>query len=96
MKVADRLRRIRGKCGAYRYLEKKGIATTLRLNRLILQWSGEYHMTMDPSEKDALLACSRSGLSLMESMGMASKADRFTSRMAQTANNDGRTTGEHE
>src|SRR5438045_8699014 len=35
-------------------------------------------MTMDPSEKDALLHVPGAGLSLMESMGMASKADRFT------------------
>src|SRR6202007_2648605 len=40
--------------------------------------SGEYHLTMDPSEKDALLHVPGAGLSLMESMGMASKADRFT------------------
>src|SRR3977135_3994490 len=33
---------------------------------------------MDPSEKDALLHVPGAGLSLMESMGMASKADRFT------------------
>src|SRR5258707_14683099 len=40
--------------------------------------SGEYHLTMDPSEKDALTHVPGAGLSLMESMGMASKADRFT------------------
>jgi hypothetical protein len=40
--------------------------------------SGEYHMTMDPSEKDALLHVPNAGLSDLESMGMASKADRFS------------------
>lgn len=40
--------------------------------------SGEYHLTMDPSEKDALLHVPGAGLSLMEQMGMASKTDRFT------------------
>src|SRR5262252_10291557 len=40
--------------------------------------SGEYHLTMDPSEKDALLHVPGGGLSLMESIGMAKKADRFT------------------
>jgi hypothetical protein len=35
-------------------------------------------MTMDPSEKDALLHVPGAGLSLMEQMGLASKADRFT------------------
>src|SRR5260370_2706036 len=33
---------------------------------------------MDPSEKDALLHVPGAGLSLMEQMGMASKADRFS------------------
>jgi hypothetical protein len=40
--------------------------------------SGEYHLTMDPSEKDALLHVPGAGLSLLEQMGMASKTDRFT------------------
>jgi hypothetical protein len=40
--------------------------------------TGEYHLTMDPSEKDALLHVPGAGLSLLEEMGMASKADRFT------------------
>ena len=35
-------------------------------------------MTMDPGEKDALLHVPGAGLSQMESMGMASKADRFS------------------
>jgi len=40
--------------------------------------SGEYHMTMDPSEKDALLYVPGAGLSLMEQMGLADKTQRFT------------------
>ncbi len=40
--------------------------------------SGEYHLTMDPSEKDALLHVPGAGLSQMEQMGLASKTDRFT------------------
>ncbi|HKF25105.1 MAG TPA: GWxTD domain-containing protein [Candidatus Acidoferrum sp.] len=60
----------------YRYMEGLG-------NNIILEFvdpssTGEYHLTMDPSEKDALLHVPGAGLSLMESMGMASKADRFT------------------
>jgi 5-hydroxyisourate hydrolase-like protein (transthyretin family) len=39
---------------------------------------GEYHMTLDRSEKDALLMTPNAGLTLYESMGMASKASRFT------------------
>src|SRR5438094_1023877 len=59
-----------------RYLE--GIGENIILEFVDPSGSGEYHMTMDPSEKDALLHVPGAGLSLMESMGMASKADRFT------------------
>jgi hypothetical protein len=40
--------------------------------------TGEYHMTMDPSEKDALTNVPGAGLTMYESMGLANKADRFT------------------
>ena len=60
----------------YRYLE--GIGNNIEIEFVDPSGSGEYHMTMDPSEKDALLHVPGAGLSLMESMGMASKADRFT------------------
>ena len=39
--------------------------------------SGEYHMTMDPSEKDALLYVPGAGLTLNEQMGLSTKTDRF-------------------
>jgi len=60
----------------YRYLEDIG-------NDVILEFvdpsgSGEYRLTMDPSEKDALLRVPGAGLSQLEAMGMASKTDRFT------------------
>lgn len=60
----------------YRYLE--GIGENVELEFVDPSGSGEYHLTMDPSEKDALLHVPGAGLSLLESMGMASKADRFT------------------
>src|SRR6201981_1065758 len=60
----------------WRYLE--GIGENIILEFVDPSGSGEYHMTMDPSEKDALTHVPGAGLSLMESMGMASKADRFT------------------
>src|SRR5437763_1375310 len=58
------------------YLE--GIGENIILEFVDPSGSGEYRMTMDPSEKDALLHVPGAGLSLMESMGMASKADRFS------------------
>src|SRR6266446_166498 len=60
----------------WRYLE--GIGENVIIEFVDPSGSGEYHMTMDPSEKDALTHVPGAGLSLMESMGMASKADRFS------------------
>jgi len=60
----------------YRYLE--GLGNNIIIEFVDPSGSGEYHMTMDPSEKDALLHVPGAGLSLMESMGLASKTDRFT------------------
>jgi len=39
---------------------------------------GDYHMTMDRSEKDALLYTPNGGLTLYEQLGTASKTSRFT------------------
>src|SRR6202795_3281470 len=60
----------------YRYME--GIGENVIWEFVDPSGSGEYRLTMDPSEKDALLHVPGAGLSLMESMGMASKTDRFT------------------
>src|ERR1700694_3394410 len=60
----------------WRYLE--GIGENIILEFVDPSGSGEYRLTMDPSEKDALLHVPGAGLSLLESMGMASKTDRFT------------------
>jgi GWxTD domain-containing protein len=60
----------------YRYME--GIGENVIWEFVDPTGSGEYHLTMDPSEKDALLHVPGAGLSLLESMGMASKTDRFS------------------
>ncbi len=60
----------------YRYLE--GIGNDVILEFVDPTGTGEYHLTMDPSEKDALLHVPGAGLSELEAMGMASKTDRFT------------------
>ena len=59
----------------YRYIE--GIGTNIIIEFVDPTMSGEYHMTMDPSEKDALLYVPGAGLTLMESMGLSSKTQRF-------------------
>jgi len=60
----------------YRYIE--GIGNDVNLEFVDTTMSGEYHLTMDPSEKDALLYVPGAGLTMMEQMGMACKNDRFT------------------
>src|SRR6202047_5062732 len=59
----------------YRYLE--GIGENVEIEFVDPTMSGEYHLTMDPSEKDALLYVPGAGLTQMESMGLASKTNRF-------------------
>ena len=61
----------------YRYLE--GIGQEVIIEFVDSCMCGDYHMTLDRSEKDALKYTPNAGLTLYESMGMSSKADRFNS-----------------
>lgn len=61
----------------YRYLE--GIGQEVMIEFVDTCMCNEYHMTIDRSEKDALLYTPNAGLTMYEQMGMANKADRFTS-----------------
>jgi GWxTD domain-containing protein len=60
----------------WRYIE--GIGQEVIVEFVDTCMCGDYHMTMDRGEKDALLHVPGAGLTLYEQMGMASKADRFT------------------
>jgi GWxTD domain-containing protein len=60
----------------YRYLE--GMGENVELEFVDPTGTGEYHLTMDPSEKDALLRVPGAGLTMAESMGLASKSQRFS------------------
>jgi len=59
----------------YRYIE--GIGNNVNIEFVDTTMSGEYHMTMDPSEKDALTYVPNAGLTIAEQMGMSSKTQRF-------------------
>jgi GWxTD domain-containing protein len=59
----------------YRYID--GIGTNIELEFVDPTMSGEYHLTMDPGEKDALAKVPNAGLTDMEAMGMSTKAARF-------------------
>ncbi|HEX4001781.1 MAG TPA: GWxTD domain-containing protein [Candidatus Acidoferrales bacterium] len=71
----------------YRYLE--GIGENVELEFVDPSGTGEYHLTTDPSEKDALLRVPGAGLTMAESMGMADKSQRFS-------NTDGTNMAENE
>lgn len=60
----------------YRYID--GIGNDVLIEFVDPTMTGEYRMTMDPSEKDALMMVPNAGLTLYEEMGMASKNDRFS------------------
>ncbi len=60
----------------YRYLE--GIGQEVIIEFVDTCMCGDYHMTMDRSEKDALLYTPNAGLTMWEQMGMANKASRFS------------------
>ncbi|MGA7694302.1 MAG: GWxTD domain-containing protein [Candidatus Sulfotelmatobacter sp.] len=60
----------------YRYIE--GIGQEIIMEFVDTCMCGDYHMTLDRSEKDALKYTPNAGLTLYEQMGMASKASRFS------------------
>jgi GWxTD domain-containing protein len=59
----------------YRYLE--GIGQEIIIEFVDTCMCGDYHMTLDRSEKDALKYTPNAGLTLYEQMGMANKTSRF-------------------
>jgi GWxTD domain-containing protein len=59
----------------YRYID--GVGTNIIIEFVDTTMSGEYHISTDPEEKDALLYVPGAGLTLAEQMGMADKTQRF-------------------
>jgi GWxTD domain-containing protein len=60
----------------YRYLE--GVGQEIIIEFVDTCMCGDYHMTIDRSEKDALKYVPGAGLTLYEQMGLSNKADRMT------------------
>jgi GWxTD domain-containing protein len=60
----------------YRYIE--GIGQEVIIEFVDSCMCGDYHMTIDRSEKDALKYTPNAGLTMYEQMGMSTKADRFS------------------
>jgi GWxTD domain-containing protein len=59
----------------YRYIE--GLGNNINLEFVDTTMSGEFRLTSDPSEKDALLYVPNAGLTMSEQMGLACKNQRF-------------------
>jgi GWxTD domain-containing protein len=60
----------------YRYIE--GIGQEINLEFVDTCGCGDYHLTIDPNEKDALLHVPGAGLTLYEQQGLSQKSQRMT------------------
>ena len=67
----------------YHYLE--GIGENITIEFVDPTGTGEYHITMDPGEKDALAKVPGGGPSMLESMGLSNRSARFTRSDGSTA-----------
>ena len=67
----------------YHYME--GIGQNITIEFVDPTGTGEYHITLDPGEKDAMAHVPGGGPSLLESMGMSTQAQRFTRSDGSTA-----------
>jgi hypothetical protein len=68
----------------YRYLE--GVGQEVNLEFVDTCTCGDYHLTIDPNEKDALLHTPNAGLTLYEQLGMSSKTARISNSGSGGAN----------
>ncbi|MFI5094989.1 MAG: GWxTD domain-containing protein [Candidatus Acidiferrales bacterium] len=68
----------------WRYRHLEDIGDNIEIEFVDTTGSGEYHITMDPGEKDALAKVPGAGLSIGEQLGLYSKAQRFTNTNGTT------------
>jgi GWxTD domain-containing protein len=68
----------------WRYRHMEDIGDNIEIEFVDTTGSGEYHITMDPGEKDALAKVPGAGLSIGEQLGLYSKAQRFTNTNGTT------------
>jgi GWxTD domain-containing protein len=67
----------------YRYME--GLGNNIIIEFVDPSGTSEYHMTMDPGEKDALAKVPGAGLSLLEATGQSDQSQRFNRTDGSTA-----------
>src|SRR5229473_3633308 len=68
----------------WRYRHLEGIGENIEVEFVDPTGSGEYHITRDPCEKDALAHVPGAGSSLSELLGRTSRADRLSSSSGTT------------
>src|SRR6266478_8678928 len=68
----------------WRYRHLEGIGENIEIEFVDPSGSGEYHMTTDPCEKDALAHVSGAGASLSEILGRSSRGGRFSNSGGST------------
>ncbi len=68
----------------YRYIE--GVGDNVDIEFVDSCMCGDYHMTIDRSEKDALLHVPGAGATMYEQMGMSKQADRFKGGLENLGN----------
>jgi GWxTD domain-containing protein len=68
----------------WRYRHLEDIGDNIEIEFVDTTGSGEYHITMDPGEKDALAKVPGAGLSIGEQLGIYSKAQRFSNTNGTT------------
>jgi GWxTD domain-containing protein len=68
----------------WRYRHLEGIGENIEIEFVDPTGSGEYHITNDPCEKDALAHVPGAGPSLSEIMGQSTKASRFSNTNGTT------------
>jgi len=68
----------------WRYRHLEGIGENIEIEFVDPTGSGEYHIALDPCEKDALAHIPGAGLSLSELIGGATKASRFSNSNGTT------------
>jgi len=68
----------------WRYRHLEGIGENIEIEFVDPSGSGEYHMTADPCEKDALAHVPSAGASLSEMLGQSTKAGRFSNTNGTT------------
>jgi GWxTD domain-containing protein len=68
----------------WRYRHLEGIGENIEIEFVDVTGSGEYHIALDPCEKDALAHVPGAGSSLSELLGQSSKASRFTNSNGTT------------